>query len=290
MGKEVFPKKTNERKKPVFLGTIVLLVLVLSGLTVGYFWLNDMINFVSTDDAAIDGDHVTISAKTLGRIRSLFAEERDKIKSGQLLVQMDEADLLAQKTQALASLRYANQNLIFAKVNLDRAKDDFQRAKKLFNSGVSTKEQYNHASKSYETSKTQLGIVETQLQNTKITSPITGIIAKKSFVPGDVVQPGQAIYIINNLDSLWVTANFEETKIRHIRPGEEVEITIDAYPGGPFKGIVTRISAGIVTPPFSIGEFTKTTQRVPVKIDFKNLPESLVLLPGMSVEVKIKIK
>jgi membrane fusion protein, multidrug efflux system len=87
-----------------------------------------------------------------------------------------------------------------------------------------------------------------------------------------------------------VTANFEETKVRHIHIGADAEINIDAYPAHPYKGKVTRISAGIVAPSFSIGEFTKTTQRVPVKIEFTPLPESLILLPGMSVEVKVKVK
>jgi membrane fusion protein (multidrug efflux system) len=65
---------------------------------------------------------------------------------------------------------------------------------------------------------------------------------------------------------------------------------VDAYPSYPFKGHVSRISAGIVPPPFSIGEFTKTTQRIPVTILFDEIPGGMLLLPGMSVEVKIKIK
>ncbi len=296
--------KTNERKKPVILGVIILIVLVTAGLITGFFLLSDAVNFVSTDDAAIDSDHAAVSPKMLGRIRTLLASERDKVKAGQLLVELDSDDLKAQEVQAVASMKYAKQNLNLARVSLDRARDDFQRTKSLFDSGVSTREQYTHASKTLETaeaqysiaqaqietSKAQLGIIETQLGNTKIMAPISGVIAKKLFMPGDIVQAGQSIYLINDLDFLWVTANFEETKVSHIRLGAEAEIYIDAYPGRPFKGRVTRIAAGIVSPPFSIGEFTKTTQRVPVRIEFDKIPESLIILPGMSVEVKIKVK
>jgi membrane fusion protein, multidrug efflux system len=114
------------------------------------------------------------------------------------------------------------------------------------------------------------------------------VIAKQSLMQGDVVQPGQTIFTVNDLVNIWVTAHFEETKISRIRVGAPVQITVDAYNTHPFLGRVSLIGTGIVSPPFSIGEFTKTTQRVPIKILFDAIPESAVLLPGMSVEVKVK--
>jgi membrane fusion protein (multidrug efflux system) len=297
------PKKMGERKKPVLLGKIILIVLIAGGLGTGALWLNDTFNYVSTDDAAVDGDHVSVSSKILGRVKTLLASERDSVKAGQLLVELDLSDLRAQEAQAQASLKYAKENLVLAKVNLDRTLDDFQRTKTLYAKTVVTKEQFIHASKSLdtaraqysiaqaqvETSQAQLGILETQIVNTRITAPITGVIVKKAYMVGDVVQPGQAIYTINDLGKIWITANYEETKIRNIKAGAAAIISIDAYPGKTFQGTVRMISAGIVPPAFSIGEFTKTTQRVPVKIEFGKTPDNLVLLPGMSVEVKIKI-
>jgi membrane fusion protein, multidrug efflux system len=296
--------KTKERKRPNQIGAVILVVLIIAGAAFGFYWLNNNINYVSTDDAAIDGNHVTVSSKMLGRIQNIVVNEGDKVKPGQLLIQLDDADLRAQEAQARASLNYANQNLKLARVNLDKAQDDYQRAKTLYDSGVNTKEQYSHIAKALDTAKAQytiaqaqidtakaqLGVIATQIQNTKITAPIAGVIAKKSYQPGDVVQPGQAIFSLNDLNSIWVIANFEETKIRDIRVKAPVEITVDAYPGRPFKGHVALISAGIVAPPFSIGDFTKTTQRVPVRIVFDKIPGSLILLPGMSVEVKVRIK
>ncbi len=294
--------KTDERKKPVQLGAIILAVILIVGGGFGIYWLSDVINYVSTDDAAIDCDHVAVSSKILGRIQSLNVAERDKVHIGQLLVQLDNSDIIAQESQALASLKYSRQNLVLEKVNLDHAQDDFIRAKALFNSGVDTKEQYNHASKSQETAAVQyeiaqsqvdtalaqLGVIQTQLSNTKIIAPIDGSVAKLNYIQGDVVQPGQSIFTINNLSKVWVTANFEETKVRRIHIGAEAEISIDAYPGRSFKGRVSRIAAGIVPPSFSIGDFTKTTQRIPITIEFEKIPDTLVALPGMSVEVKIK--
>ncbi len=294
----------KERKRPVLIGTIILVVFIAAGLGFGVYWLVDSIRYVATDDAAVDGDHVNLSSKMLGRISSIPVSEGDRVEKGQLLIQLDDADLHAQEVQALASLNYARQNLILAKVNQDKTKDDLVRTKSLFDSGVSTKEQYIHASKALdtanaqyaiagaqvETAEAQLKVIETQLENTRITAPISGYIAKQVLMQGDVAAAGQTIISINDLKNVWIVANFEETKIRHISPGAPVEITVDAYPNYRFKGHVEMIGYGIVAPPFSIGEFTKTTQRVPVRIAFDNIPEKMRILPGMSVEVKVRSK
>ena len=296
------PAKKKGRRGPRVVGLVVLVVLLAVGVYYGRSWLIDTLTYVSTDDAFIDANHVTISAKMLGRIQSVLAVEGSKVKPGQVLVTLDDTDLRAQEAQAVASLNYAKQNSVLAKINLDKTQDDFQRTSTLYRSGATTREQYEHAQKSLdtanaqfaiteaqvETSNAQLSVIETQLLNTRITAPISGTIAKQSLMQGDVVQPGQTIFTLNDLVNIWVTANFEETKLGKIRVGAPVLINVDAYSGRPFTGRVSLIGSGIVAPPFSIGDFTKTTQRVPIKILFESIPETAILLPGMSVEVKVK--
>lgn len=295
--------KTEEQKKPMVFARIILAVLVAAGIGFLVYWFI-FSRYVSTDDAAIDGNHVSVSAKMMGRVRNLTVDEGATVTAGQLLVQLDDTDLQAQEVQATASLDYANQNLDLAKVNLDRTQADFDRTKTLMDTGNATKEQYDHAVKTLaaskvqysisqaqvETAKAQLGIIATQLLNTKITAPISGTIAVKSVMPGEVVQPGQTIFTINNLDDVWITANFEETKIRMIHLDEPADINVDAYPFRTFKGKVIQIGAGIKPPPFEIGESTKTTQKIPVKLQLTRIPGAVSLLPGMSVEVNIWVK
>jgi membrane fusion protein, multidrug efflux system len=290
----------KSRKGPVVFGSIILVLLAGVGLALGGRWLVDMVNFVSTDDAAIDGDHVNVSAKILGRIARLAAEEGDKVEAGRVIVFLEEADLRAQEAQAVASLNSARRNVELSKINLDRAQADADRTRTLLGSGAATKEQNEHAvsalsaaSAQYsialaqvDTATAQLGVLENQLLNTRIGSPITGVVAKKSMMQGDVVQPGQTIYTINDLDKVWVTANLEETSIGRVELGAAVEVAVDAYPSRVFAGKVALIGAGIVPPAFSIGDFTKTTQRVPVRILLDKTEARL--LPGMSVEVKVK--
>jgi membrane fusion protein (multidrug efflux system) len=297
-------RKKKGRRAPIIVGALILLVLLGVGITFGTIWILNSIKYVSTDDAAIDGDHVNVSTKMLGRIASVMVAEGTEVEARQLLVLLDDVDLRAQETQAASSLNYARENLVLARVNLDKTRDDFNRTNTLFKGGAATREQYDHASRALETANAQysiaqaqidtanaqLRVIEAQLLNTRITAPISGTVAKKPLMPGELVQPGQTILSINDLQHLWVTANFEETKIGRIRVDDPVKITVDAYASYPFTGRVVQIGAAIVPPPFSIGEFTKSTQRIPTKIELENNTEDMVLLPGMSVEVKIEVQ
>jgi membrane fusion protein, multidrug efflux system len=300
--KEDLTKK--EQKKPVFIAGILLAVLIAIGLIVGIIWLFNYYSFISTDDSAIEGNKVSVSSKIMGRVKNLLVDEGAKVQEGQLLVELDDTDILAQKAQSEASLKLSEENMNLSKVNLDKTQRDFERTKSLFNSGATTKEQYDHAEDSLKTAKvqysiseaqmnisrSQLDVLNTQLANTRIQSPTVGVISKKSIMQGEIAQPSQSIFTITDLKNIWITANFEETKIRLVSLNQPVEINVDAYPGYKFKGHVSQIGSAIVPPPFSIGETTKTTQKIPIKVLFNDIPESKILLPGMSVEVKIKVR
>jgi len=296
------PADKKIRKGPRVLGKVVLVVAVVAGLCYGSLWWLDSVAYVSTDDAAIDGRQVKLSSKMLGRINEIKAVEGEKVKAGQTLIVLDGKDLKAQEAQAVASLAYARQNLAVAKISLDKGQDDFGRAQRLFSGGATTKEDYDHAHKaldiaqaqfslaqaSVDTAQAQLGVIEAQLLNVHIDSPIDGTVDRITLYPGDLAQPGQTILSVNNLESIYVTANYEETKVGRIRIGAPVLINVDAYPGRTFQGRVELIYAGIVPSAFQIGDFTKTTQRVPVKIDLTSWLGDAALVPGMSAEVKVR--
>ncbi len=295
--------ETEAQRKPILIGGIILAVLVAAGLGFLYYWISEL-SYVSTDDAAVTGYQVAVSAKMLGRIRDLLADEGAKVAAGQLLVRLDDTDLRAQEAQAVTALNSARENLVLAKVNLDKTRQDFGRSKALLDTGVIPREQYDHAVKAVDaaqaqyaiartqidSSQAQLGVVRTQLANTQIVAPLAGTIAKRSALPGEIVQAGQAIFTINDLRHVWISANFEETKIRLIHLQQAAAITVDAYPGQPLAGRVVQIGANIIPPPFQIGDTTKTTQKIPVKIALGSVPDATPLVPGMSVEIKIKVK
>lgn len=273
-------------------------------------------DFISTDDAYIDADRVTISSKILGRIEKLSADEGDTVRQGEVLVSLDRSDLEAQEAQSRASLALAQENITLAKVGLQKAETDFHRAEAQLRDNAITKEQYDHTESDLESArarlnialassasaKAQVAVITTQINNTVIGSPMKGIVSKRWVLAGDVIQPGQPIYSVYNVDSVWVTANLEETHIAQIRPGDRVEISVDTYPGRPFTGRVLQIGSNtasqfsLIPPNNASGNFTKVTQRIPVKISIEPAPDTTAaasrrmdLLPGMSVEVKVRV-
>jgi membrane fusion protein (multidrug efflux system) len=137
---------------------------------------------------------------------------------------------------------------------------------------------------------------ELELSYTKILAPEDGRVTNKSVEEGAIVQVGQPLMAIVP-GEVWVTANFKESQIGQLRPGEPVEIYVDAYPGKVFKGHVDSIQAGtgsrfsLLPPENAAGNYVKVVQRVPVKIVFDEQPDPQhMLAPGMSVEPEVKVK
>ncbi|MCE1200351.1 MAG: efflux RND transporter periplasmic adaptor subunit, partial [Marinilabiliales bacterium] len=144
----------------------------------------------------------------------------------------------------------------------------------------------------------QIRVIQTQLNNTRLYAPFDGIVAKRWLLAGDIAQPGQAIYSFTAKAERWVIVYLEETKMADIHLNQKAIFTIDAYGSMEFKGKIFSIGASTASQ-FSLipannasGNFTKVTQRVPVKISIdtdaqgKNVG-NLAFLPGMSVIVKI---
>lgn len=137
---------------------------------------------------------------------------------------------------------------------------------------------------------------ELALSYAKIYSPVSGRVARKAVEEGQSVQTGQSLLALVPRN-VWVIANFKETQLGAIRPGQPVAIAVDAYPGMVFQGRVDSIQAGtgarfsLLPPENATGNYIKVVQRVPVKIDFDRVPDfgKYLLAPGMSVVPVIDI-
>jgi membrane fusion protein (multidrug efflux system) len=145
------------------------------------------------------------------------------------------------------------------------------------------------------TERQQAALAQAQLNlsYTNIRSPDAGSVANKAVEAGNYVQPGQVLLSVVP-DALYITANFKETQLTDVRPGQHVAIRIDAFPGLRLQGTVDSIQRGtgaqfaLLPPENATGNFVKVVQRVPVKINFDNPGEALRWIsPGMSVEAKI---
>jgi membrane fusion protein (multidrug efflux system) len=146
-------------------------------------------------------------------------------------------------------------------------------------------------------SGTALNLARIDLKRTVITAPVDGRIAKKNVEEGKYVQPGLPLLSIVDDRALWVVANFKETQIAHMKPGQDVEITVDAYPGATFAGHVDSFQPGtgavfsLLPPQNATGNFVKVVQRVPVKILIDSKPDPAhPLWPGLSVYPSVAIQ
>jgi membrane fusion protein, multidrug efflux system len=148
--------------------------------------------------------------------------------------------------------------------------------------------------------RAQMDQAELNLAYTAIRSPVTGIIGKRTVEVGQNVSIGQQLLTVVPLEDIWVTANFKETQLGHMRPGQPVEIKVDAY-GRSWKGYVTNLGGGtgsvfsLLPPENATGNYVKVVQRVPVRIDFdrasgRTFNAEGLLKPGLSVEPDVRVR
>jgi membrane fusion protein (multidrug efflux system) len=145
-------------------------------------------------------------------------------------------------------------------------------------------------------SKRAVEQAQLNLNYTRIVAPVDGLVAKRSVQAGQYVVPGQQLLAVIPLDDIWVTANFKETQLRNVRPGEPVHIFVDAY-GRDYSGHVESIAGGtgaifsLLPPENATGNYVKVVQRVPVRLRFDpgQDPEHR-LVPGLSVVPKVNVK
>jgi membrane fusion protein (multidrug efflux system) len=147
-----------------------------------------------------------------------------------------------------------------------------------------------------EQARANLAAAELQLSYTKLTAPYDGIVTRKTVEQGSIVQPGQGLMMIVSDKELWVTANFKETQLREVRPGQQVEIKLDMYKqtvNGKVDSIANATGArlSLLPPENATGNYVKVVQRIPVKILVDpGAVEKLPLRLGMNVEATIITK
>jgi membrane fusion protein (multidrug efflux system) len=145
-----------------------------------------------------------------------------------------------------------------------------------------------------EAAKATLAAARLKLGYTKITAPFDGVVGERQVQPGDYVNIGSSLINVVPLPDVYVIANYKETQLTRVRPGQLVEVTVDSFPNERLHGRVQRIAPAsgsqfaLLPPDNATGNFTKVVQRVPVRITLdKGQPLLERLLPGMSVETRI---
>jgi membrane fusion protein (multidrug efflux system) len=240
--------------------------------------------------------NATRSRRDVERLKGLLA--KDEVSQQQYDAAVATADAQAaavdtaraQIAEAEAGINMAETRQAQAKASEEQARAALRNAQTGPEQVTATRARASSAQARVEQAKATLAQAELNLQYTVLKAPARGVVSKKSVNPGQVVQANQPLMSLVQIDDVWITANFKETQLDEMRPGQRVEIEVDAYDGKTFEGKVDSIAAAtgarfsLLPPENATGNFVKVVQRVPVKIVLNagQDPDHL-LRPGMSV-------
>lgn len=138
-----------------------------------------------------------------------------------------------------------------------------------------------------------LSLAKLQLTDTEIRAPFDGVVGKRGAFVGQYVQPGQALFSLVPDGAMWITANFKETQIHGMKPGQPVTVSLDAFPDHEFHGVIDSLSPAsgakfsLLPAENATGNFTKIVQRIPVRIRLEMSEEQAHVVPGLSAVVSV---
>src|SRR5213080_3173917 len=310
------PKAGGRRRTAFMIMGVVLLALVALG---ARRWIYGL-SHVSSDNAQVDGHIVPILPKVGGFVTEVRIDENQNVKAGDTLVVLDDRDYKVRLAQAEADLAVAlagvsNRARVGqaealveqAQANALKAHADLERVRPLALQEIVSKQQLDAvlaaAQAALLAADALVGAARAardqaalNLSYTRVIAPSSGVVSKKTVELGQLVQAGQPLMSVVPLEDVWVTANLKETEVADVKPGEPVDFTVDAYPGGHFTGHVQSLSPAtgarfsLLPPDNATGNFTKVVQRVPVRIRPDKVDPAHPLRPGLSVVVTIQTK
>jgi membrane fusion protein (multidrug efflux system) len=305
----------------------------------------------STNDAYVRAELTRLSSRVAGEVLTVAANDFQRVKAGDLLVQIDPADYQAQVAQAEAGVigaqavldNLANQVELqyatIAQVEAQQvsalaleveARQEQERQQSLTQTEAGTRQKLEQATAGYaraqadvrasraliaaqrhqievlsgtrkqreadlQGAKAALAAARLKLGYTRIAAPFDGVVGERQVQAGDYVNIGSNLINVVPLPDVYVMANYKETQLTRVKPGQPVEVTVDSFPSEKLHGRVERIAPAsgsqfaLLPPDNATGNFTKVVQRIPVRIEFdKGQPLLERLLPGMSVVTRIR--
>ena len=230
----------------------------------------------------------------LKRAQSLFADRaiaQQALDNAQAAAEGAQATLAAARAQVSA----AHEQKRAAETNVEAAKGRFEQSNQVDAQLAAAKSGADLGHARVKSSEAMLTLAQNQLAYTKVIAPEDGLVSKLGVHEGQLVQMGQPLVeLVPN--QTYVVANFKETQLGRIKPGQRVEVKVDAFGGKKLQGRVQSISGGtgarfsLLPPDNASGNFVKVVQRVPVRIAWVDAPKELLLRAGLSADVTVYVK
>jgi membrane fusion protein (multidrug efflux system) len=240
------------------------------------------------------------TARDLDRMKPLIAKDEISQQQYDTFVSAAESAKAAE-TSANAAVIEAESGIALAEARVNEARSNVGIAQSDVEGAAAAPQEVaasraRIAAASAEIGRIQASVAQARLdlEYAVVRAPVAGVVSRKSVEPGAIIQSGQPLMAVVPLGDVWVTANFKETQLREIRPGQDAEIQIDTYGNRVFHARVDSISAAtgsrfsLLPPENASGNFVKVVQRVPVKLILTDqLDPEHTLRPGMSAEVTV---
>ena len=331
--------------KRTILSAVAVLIVGAGAAGGGYWWRVGRF-FESTDNAYIQADTSIVSPKIQGYVHEVRVADNQRVKTGDVLVVIDDRDFAARRAQAAAQLQaqqaaittfdnetvqeqsviaQAEAAVTSAEADRVRAQQDLARYRMLTENAAASRQRLEMAEadarkgdaallkakaavvaernrlpvlgSEKQEAQAKLGqlqaaldLASIDLADTVIRAPVDGVVGNRSVQIGQLVKPGTQLLAVVPLPAIYVVANFKETQVQRMRPGQPVSITVDAFPGSAITGTVESFAPAsgsefsLLPPENATGNFTKIVQRLPVRIAIPAAnPLSGLLRPGLSV-------
>ncbi len=210
----------SQKNKPVFTGKIIAVE------------RGDILAITSATGTINPVNSVDVSSKITGRIEQVFVEENQQVKEGQILIKLDDTKLQATVAQA--------------KAKRDNYLANYQRMQRLSNIGAIAPQQLDSAKMDYSVAQAAYDDAVSQLSDTVITAPVSGIVIGKPIPAGQTVSPGistpMVLLTIADMSKMQIETKVDETDIGKIKLGQKASFNVDSYPDKTFTGVVSSIS------------------------------------------------
>jgi membrane fusion protein, multidrug efflux system len=276
--------------------------------------------YVSTDDSYVQADKIQISADVPGRVVAVEVKDNQMVHKGDVLFRLDDRQYRIAVEHAKARLESARWQVKEALDNLAYRQREYDRQQKLFADHVTSQARLDEARNALDVARqqaagvpagdtsaaavdrnplvqgaqAQLDQAELDLAHTVVYAPANGIVTRVASLPvGQYLNAAAPGFALIATDNVWIEANFKETDLTHMLPGDEATVYVDTYPGKTFKARVQSIGPGtgsefsVLPPQNATGNWVKVVQRLPVRLVIENPDPDRPLRAGMSADVEV---
>jgi HlyD family secretion protein len=268
----------------------------------------DLVSKVTANGKIQARRKVDLSALVMGQIVNLAAREGDRVQKGQLLLQIDRAQLAAQTAGRESALGAMRSDLVAARATTEQARFDYERARRNWDAKILSEAEYQRARSAYDTAQANLSATQQRLQEsganlaasrdslskTTVSAPIAGVVTYLPVKEGEVTvigtmnNPGTQLLTISDMSEVEAVMMVDETSVPDVKVGQKANLNIDAYPNRTFDGIVTEVgSSPIAKNDPDLLSLTQGSEAINFKVKLRVIDPPDTIRPGFSVTADI---